>query len=89
MQQKGQLVAVQWTDKRQVNVLSTNADPKMVAVQRRSKNGMIEVQIPASVIKYNSAMFGVDLHDQNRSYYPVGRPGTKWWRYLFNIHAYP
>ena len=84
MQQKSQLVAVQWTDKRQVNVLSTNADPKTVAVQRRSKNGMIEVQIPASVIKYNSAMFGDDLHDQNRSYYPVGRPGTKWWRYLFN-----
>ena len=84
MQQKGQLVAVQWTDKWQVHIWSTNADPKRVAVQWISKNGMIEVQIPASVIKYNSAVFGVDLNDQNRSYYPIGRPGTKWWRYLFN-----
>ena len=84
MQQKGQLVAVQCTDKWQVHIWSTNADPKRVAVQWISKNGMIEVQIPASVIKYNSAVFGVDLNDQNRSYYPIGRPGTKWWRYLFN-----
>ena len=27
-------------------------------------------------------MGGVDLFDQHRSYYPVGRPGKKWWRYL-------
>ncbi|GFO39554.1 PiggyBac transposable element-derived protein 4-like [Plakobranchus ocellatus] len=41
MKKKGVMVAVQWTDKRQVNVLSTNSDPKMVAVKRRSKQGMI------------------------------------------------
>ncbi|GFO39555.1 PiggyBac transposable element-derived protein 4-like [Plakobranchus ocellatus] len=29
-------------------------------------------------------MFGVDLNDPRRSYCPVGRAGTKWWRYLFN-----
>ena len=27
-------------------------------------------------------MGGVDLNDQMRSYYPSGRPGKKWWRYL-------
>ncbi|KAK3764943.1 hypothetical protein RRG08_045745 [Elysia crispata] len=84
MRQKGRMVAVQWTDKRQVNILSTNADPKMVTVERRTKAGVVQVQVPKPVVQYNKAMFGVDLNDQNRSYYPVGRPGTKWWRYLFN-----
>ncbi|GFN81336.1 hypothetical protein PoB_000784200 [Plakobranchus ocellatus] len=28
MMQKGRMVAVQWTDKRLVNILSTNTDPK-------------------------------------------------------------
>ncbi|GFS10706.1 PiggyBac transposable element-derived protein 4-like [Elysia marginata] len=70
MKQKGQLVAVQWTDKRQVNILSNNSDPKMVSAQSRSKQGVIDVQVPASVVKYNSAMFGVDLNDQYRAYAP-------------------
>ena len=83
MQQKGLLVACQWTDKRQVNMLSTNSNPEMTLVQRRSKDGIIQVEIPCSVDSYNSHMFGVDLGDQHRSYYPVGRPSHKWWRYLF------
>ncbi|GFO33877.1 PiggyBac transposable element-derived protein 4-like [Plakobranchus ocellatus] len=81
------MVAVQWTDKRQVNILSTNADPKMMTVERRTKRGVVQVQVPKPVVQYNSAMFGVDLNDQNRSYYPVGDPGTKWWRYLSNYHV--
>lgn len=39
--------------------------------------------IPQPVLTYNSNMGGVDLHDQHRSYYPVGRQCRKWWRYLF------
>ncbi|GFO07145.1 PiggyBac transposable element-derived protein 4-like [Plakobranchus ocellatus] len=84
MMQKGRMVAVQWTDKRQVNILSANADPKMVTVERRTKHGVVQVQVPKPVLQYNSATFGVDLNDQNRSCYPVGRPGTKWGRYLFS-----
>ena len=85
MKQKGNLVAVQWTDKRQVNVLSTCCDPTMTTVQRRKKGGgLLDVPIPSAIVDYNSAMFGVDLNDQYRSYYGVGRPGNKWWRYLFN-----
>ncbi|GFR99077.1 hypothetical protein ElyMa_002784100 [Elysia marginata] len=48
-----------------------------IYVQHRSKQGVIDVQVPAPVVKYNSAMFGVDLNDQYRAYYPVGSPGTK------------
>ena len=39
-------------------------------------------QIPQPILTYNQHMGGVDLFDQHRSYYPVGRPGKKWWRYL-------
>jgi len=28
-------------------------------------------------------MGGVDLNDQLRSYYPSGRSGKKWWRFIF------
>ncbi|GFS14221.1 PiggyBac transposable element-derived protein 4-like [Elysia marginata] len=83
MRQKGKMVAIQWTDKRQVNILS-NADAKMVTEQRRTKRGIVEVQVPEPVVQYKSALFGVELNDQYRSYYPVGRPGTKWRRSLFN-----
>jgi len=43
---------------------------------------MKEVDIPAPTSIYNKHMGGVDLSDQMRSYYPSGRPGKKWWRYL-------
>uniref|UniRef100_A0A2C9KGK8 PiggyBac transposable element-derived protein domain-containing protein n=1 Tax=Biomphalaria glabrata TaxID=6526 RepID=A0A2C9KGK8_BIOGL len=82
MRQKGLIVATQWTDKRQVNILSTNSDPVMTTVERRSKTGMLDVEIPLPVVNYNSGMFGVDLADQHRSYYPVGRVSNKWWRYM-------
>ena len=75
------LVAVQWTEKRQVNVISTQSDPLMTTVQCRAKGGVIDHNIPAPILSYNSGMFGVDLSDQYRSYNNNGRPGTKWWRY--------
>ena len=40
-------------------------------------------QKPSAVQMYNLHMGGVDLADQLRSYYKVGRPSKKWWRYIF------
>ena len=40
-------------------------------------------EIPQPVLTYNKSMGGVDLHDQHRAYYPVGRSCNKWWRYIF------
>ncbi|KAK3785167.1 hypothetical protein RRG08_021965 [Elysia crispata] len=37
---------------------------------------------PHPLIDYNRFMGGVDKLDQQQSYYPVGQPGKKWWRYL-------
>ncbi|XP_072342411.1 piggyBac transposable element-derived protein 4-like isoform X1 [Scyliorhinus torazame] len=79
--QKGSLLLTIWKDKRQVATLSTNQNAKMIACSGTVK--------PQSVIEYNKYMGGVDLSDQMRSYYPVGRASKKWWRcvlwYLMNI----
>ena len=84
--QKGNLLVTVWHDKRQVAVLSTNCQPnETVVVQRRVKQPpyVKAVSIPAPVRQYNTFMGGVDLSDQFRSYYPLGRTGMKWWRYIF------
>ncbi|KAI8771536.1 piggyBac transposable element-derived protein 4 [Biomphalaria glabrata] len=82
MRQKGLIVATQWTEKQQVNILSTNSDPVMTTVECRSKTGMLDLEIPLPVVNYNCGMFGVDLADQHCSYYPIGRVSNKWWRYM-------
>ena len=83
--QKGNSLVTVWYDKRQVAILSTNCQPnETVKVQRRTKEPphIKDVDIPAPISTYNKYMGGVDLNDQMRSYYPSGRPGKKWWRYL-------
>ena len=84
--QKGNLLVTLWYDKRQVAVLSSNCNPdEHTTVQRRMKAPphVKEVEIPAPVHLYNRSMGGVDLNDQLRSYYPSGRSGKKWWRFIF------
>ena len=43
--------------------------------------GRVPKEIPQPVLTYNQFMGGVDLHDQYRSYYGIGRT-VKWWRNL-------
>ncbi|XP_005091401.1 piggyBac transposable element-derived protein 4 [Aplysia californica] len=81
MKQRGTMVATQWHDKRPVNVLSTCCNPTTTDVTRRTKEGVVPQTIPTPVHDYNQNMSGVDLADQYRSYYNIGRPGKKWWRY--------
>lgn len=52
-------------------------------MNRKQKDGTI-VQIPTApvVVDYNKNMGGVDLSDQQRQYYAMGRKSRKWWRYL-------
>ncbi|KAL8579917.1 hypothetical protein ACOMHN_038814 [Nucella lapillus] len=81
---QGSKVATLWCDKRPVAVLSTNVDPVMgKALRHTGKGRREEVPISQPILAYNQHMGGVDLHDQHRAYYPVGRPCRKWWRYLF------
>ena len=64
--QCGNLLATKWTDKQEVNILSTCAPAGNSNVQRRSKNGPIQVEVPTAVKLYNERMGGVDLADQYR-----------------------
>ncbi|XP_012938598.1 uncharacterized protein LOC106011918 [Aplysia californica] len=51
-------------------------------VMRRGKNGPEPMMKPDAILFYYRYMFGVDLSDQLRSYYAVGRKSVKWWRYV-------
>lgn len=80
--QCGNMLVLIWHDNRGVRMLSTNSNPVDGVVQRRVGKEKVPVPCPDSIIKYNANMGGVDLADQNRSYYSVGRESTKFWRYL-------
>lgn len=80
--QDGNMVATLWRDKRTVAILSTNAQPVMGTAERKAPGGRKTVAVPDPVLTYNTSMGGVDLADQLGSYYPVGRPSVRWWRYL-------
>ena len=77
--QSGNLLLTMWHDKRQVAVLSTNQNAGSIDITRR--NGSV-VSKPTAIANYNKHMGGVDLCDQNMSYYPAGRESKKWWKYL-------
>ena len=79
--QKGNVVFTKWHDKRDVSLISTNCSPLAVDVVVSRRNQ--DVSKPAVVDKYNKHMGGVDLADQLRQYYSIGRSSFKWYRYIF------
>ena len=70
--QKGNLLATAYKDNRQITFLSSSSQPA----------APVQGQKPYVNIDYNNNMGGVDLSDQHRAYYPIGRAGKKWWRYI-------
>ena len=81
VRQKGKLVFTKWHDKRDVSVISSNVSPDTPDVVIRRHNQ--QVSKPAVIGLYNENMGGVDLADQFRKYYSVGRSSRKWYKYLF------
>ena len=66
-------MAVVWQDKR-VALLPTNSDPRTDgSVTRKTGKGKEEIACPQAVINYTKHMGGVDVSDQKREYYGVGR----------------
>lgn len=56
----------------------------MVVITWRVKGGEETIMLKPKVItEYNKHMGGVDLSDQLRSYYPLGRKSRKWYHYIF------
>lgn len=72
-----------WKDKQQVAVLSTNQQP--IESLHQPRRGA-PVMKPDAVSNYNQHMGGVDLADQQRAYYSVGRESKKCWKYLLNYY---
>ena len=82
------MTAVVWHDNRDVLILSTNSDPRTDGVvERKSGRGkeILQIPCPKAVINYTNNMGGVDLADQRREYYGVGRTSKKWWKYLLHF----
>ncbi|XP_053378642.1 uncharacterized protein LOC128548215 [Mercenaria mercenaria] len=76
------LTATVWKDKRLVHHLSTLSDSRDTRdAQRRVGRKVLCLHQPHTVFAYNQFMGGVDLHDQFRMKYNVGRCSKKWWRY--------
>ena len=70
------MTAVMWQDKCVVLPLSTNSDPRNDgSVTRKTGKGKEEIEIacPQTVINYTKHIGGVDVSDQKRKYYGVGR----------------
>ncbi|GFS06819.1 PiggyBac transposable element-derived protein 4-like, partial [Elysia marginata] len=58
MRQVGNLVACFWRDKHAICTLSTNVSPRLETADRRSKEGVIQKQIPTPILVYNNNMAG-------------------------------
>jgi hypothetical protein len=86
--QNEDLTAIVWQDKHTVQLLSTNSDPLIDgAVKRKTGKGNEEVEIPCpeAIINYTKYVGGVDISDQKRKYYGVGRSSKKWWKFIFHF----
>ena len=70
------MAATVWMDSRPVAVLSTTASPVLMSSD-------MSVPRPQSVGQYLSFFRGVDIFDQIRSKYLVGRSSKKWWKHVF------
>uniref|UniRef100_A0A8C6U109 Si:ch211-130m23.5 n=1 Tax=Neogobius melanostomus TaxID=47308 RepID=A0A8C6U109_9GOBI len=76
--QRGNLVATVTRDIKVISCLSTNSAPGIVGINSSG----IGVPRPLPLLLYQENMRGVDLCDQLRECYQVGRPCKKWWRYF-------
>ena len=67
------IIAVLWRDRRDVLALSTMHNTSVTTVLKRSKGGREKRPLPCPTIidDYNQYMGGVDLTDQNLSYYSM------------------
>lgn len=77
----GNLVTSVWKDTKLVSFLSTKSNPVGDDhVNRKQQDGSV-IQVPTipAAVSYNKNMGGVDLNDQHRKYYSVGRKSRKWW----------
>lgn len=86
--QKGEITAVVWKDKKNVNVISTIHNDTAVTVQRniQQDNGQFrrqDIACPKMVADYIKYMGGVDKADQYTQYYVFKHKTLKWPKRIF------
>lgn len=83
----GPILAQSWKDSKEVFFLSTihnpEYEPHIPEANRRVKRRGGEVTCPPLLHDYNKNMGGVDLNDQMRKYYNMGRRSKTWYRRVF------
>lgn len=59
----------------------------MLTLPTADKNDGTNLRVtrPRVVTNYQEYFFGVDVCDQLRAKYAIGRPPSKWWKYLMNF----
>ena len=72
----GNIVAVYWKDKRDVNV----SNPRFR--NRVDRNGNLVEKIKI-ICQYNNYMNSVDKCDQDLNYYSMDRKSITWWKRVF------
>ena len=81
-----EIVAMWWRNRRDVLALSTMHNTSITTVMKRPKDVCDKRPLPCPSIidDYNLYMGGVDLADQNLSYYSMTtRKTLKWWKKVF------
>jgi hypothetical protein len=75
--QNEDVTAIVWQDKR------TNDG----VVKRKTGKGnkKVEIPCPQAIINYTKYMGGVDISEQKREYYGVGRSSEKWRKFIFHF----
>eukprot|EP00795_Rhopilema_esculentum_P011126 gene11125-20006_t len=79
-----------WEDVNEIELLSVQYGKMSMKLNRdmiafsKGKKGVQEVvEKPAVICLYNAYMISIDLSDQFQSYYPLGRTGHRWYKYIF------
>ncbi|XP_064598470.1 piggyBac transposable element-derived protein 4-like [Liolophura sinensis] len=76
-QRKGQILAVNWMDRKQVRLLSTISNAGTVEKENHNK---VKKTVPNVVIDYNAGIGGVDKSDQMTDQYSCELRSRKCWR---------
>ncbi|UYV70445.1 PGBD5 [Cordylochernes scorpioides] len=76
------LLAIKWKDVRDVFMLSTVHEGKMMPVKPKTPTRE-ELFKPDAVIDYNKGKVGVDRSNQMMAYYSFSRKTLKWWKKIF------
>lgn len=76
-------IAIKVHDKRDVRMLSTFHEAKLIVKVKDCVNRNEPVLKPNTVVDYCKHIGGVDVNDQICQYYDVPRKSVKWWKTLF------